>query len=187
MILVYSYDKACNILDLFSQSQIIALKIYRDTSLGEENAKYVFDFKTFEDYPEDERMAIRSEFNEKNLRLINQAIAKLNEFISMKEIDNINFFEMSFNLLKKEFVCSKVYKKSLEEVQNSNTEETYKEFINTFEKFITQNGIHKMNIPGIFEKGSGNNKQRGVKYNPMNFGQLICKLKDVVIDDGGNR
>ena len=74
MISVYSYEKACNILDLFSKNQIIALRIYLDTSLGEENSKYVFDYKTYEDYPEDERVNIRSEFNEKNLQLIKNSI-----------------------------------------------------------------------------------------------------------------
>ena len=184
MISVYSYDKACNILNLLTQNQIIALKIYLDTSLGNDNAKYVFDFKTFEDYPEEERIKIRAEFNEKNLQIANNVVSKVSEFISMKEIDNIDFFELTFDLLKKELKCSKSYKKKVEEIENSNVEETCKEFIDKFEKFITQNGIHKMNVPGLFEKSSGNNKQRGVKYAPINFGQLICKLKDVIIDNG---
>ena len=45
MISVYSYDKACKLIELFTQNQIIALKIYLNDSLGEDNAKYVFDFK----------------------------------------------------------------------------------------------------------------------------------------------
>lgn len=187
MISAYSYDKACNILDLFSKNQIIALRIYLDTSLGEENSKYVFDFKTYEDYPEEERVSIRSEFNEKNLQLINQTMSKLNEFISMMEIDNVSFFKLSFDIIKKEFNCSKIYKKPLEEIVEPNVDETYQEFITKLETFITQNGIHKMNIPGLYEKSSGTGKQqRGAKYNPISFGQLVCKLKDVIIDNGEN-
>ena len=184
MISVYSYDKACKLLELFAQNQVIALKVYLDTSLGEENAKYVFDFKTFEDYPIEEHIKIRSEFNEKNLQFIIQAVSKLNEFISMMEINNVNSFSMSFDILKKELICSKAYKKPLKDVSNINTEESYNEFVNMFEKFITQSGIHKMNVPGLYEKSSGNAKQRGIKYSPINFGQLICKLKDVIIDNG---
>lgn len=186
MISVYSYDKACNILDLFAQNQIIALRIYLNTSLGEDNAKYVFDFKTYEDYPEEERIAIRSEFNEKNLQLVNQTVSALNEFISMMEIDNVDFFDLSFNILKKEFNYSKSYKKPLKEVVEPSINESYQEFITKFEKFVTQNGIHKMNVPELFEKKAGTGKQRGVKYCPINFGQLICKLKDVLIDNGDN-
>lgn len=185
MILVYSYDKACNVLDLFTQNQIIALRIYKDISLGKDNAKYVFDYKTYEDYPEEERISIRSEFNEKNLQLINQTISKLNEFISMMEIDNVDFFDLSFDILKKEFTHSKSYKKPLNEIMEPNIDESYQEFITKFEKFVTQNGIHKMNILGLYEKNSGSNK-RGAKYNPISFGQLICKLKDVIIDNGSN-
>lgn len=185
MISVYSYEKACNILDLFSKNQIIALRIYLDTSLGEENSKYVFDYKTYEDYPEDERINIRSEFNEKNLQLINQTMAKLNEFVSMMEVDNVSFFDLTFDILKKEFNYSKTYKKPLESIVEPDVDESYQEFITKFEKFITQNGIHKMNIPGLYEKSSGNGKQqRGAKYNPISFGQLICKLKDVIVDNG---
>lgn len=185
MISVYSYEKACNILDLFSKNQIIALRIYLDTSLGEENSKYVFDYKTYEDYPEDERVNIRSEFNEKNLQLINQTMAKLNEFVSMMEVDNVSFFDLTFDILKKEFNYSKTYKKPLESIVEPNVDESYQEFITKFEKFITQNGIHKMNIPGLYEKNSGSGKQqRGAKYNPISFGQLICKLKDVIVDNG---
>ena len=185
MISVYSYDKACKIIELFTQNQIIALKIYRNTSLGEDNAKYVFDFKTFEDYPEEERMSIRSEFNEKNLQLISQTTSKLNEFVGMMEIDNVEFFELTFDILKKKFNYSKSYKKPLNQVIESNVDESYKEFIAKFEKFITQNGIHKMNIPGLYEKTSGG-KQRGAKYNLVSFGQLVNKLKDVIVDDGND-
>lgn len=183
MISIYSYDKACKVLDLFTQNQIITLKIYLDTSLGEENSKYVFDYKTYEDYPEKERIDIRSEFNEKNLQLINQTLSKLNEFISMMEIDNVEFFELSFDILRKELNHSQIYKKPLNEIIESNVDESYQEFITKFEQFVTQNGIHKMNVLGLYEKTSGNSK-RGAKYNTINFGQLVCKLKDVIIDNG---
>lgn len=185
MILVYSYDKACNIIDLFTQNQIIALKIYLDTSLGEENAKYVFDYKTYEDYPEEERISIRSQFNEKNLQLLTQTVKALNEFVTMMEINNVSSFELNFDIITKEYECMKSYKKQLNEIVEPSVDESYQEFITKFEKFITQNGIHKMNIPGIFEKSNGS-KQRGGKYSLITFGQLICKLKDVIVDNGNN-
>lgn len=186
MILVYSYDKACKLLDLFAQNQIITLRIYSSTIGDDEQYKrYVFDFKTYEDYPEEERISIRSEFNEKNLQLINQAVSKLNEFISMMEIDNVNFFDLSFNILTKEFNYSKSYKRPLSDIMQPSIDESYQEFITKLEKFITQNGIHKMNVPELYEKTSGTGK-RGAKYSPISFGQLVCKLKDVIIDNGND-
>lgn len=185
MISVYSYDKACFILDLFTQNQIIALKIYLDTSLGEDNKRYVFDFKTYEDYPKEERVEIRSHFNEKNLQILTQATKALNEFVAMMEIDNVDFFELEFNIITKDFKYLRTYKKPIDEITKPTVEESYQEFIAKFEKFITQNGIHKMNVSGLYEKTSGNGK-RGVKYNPVSFGQLICKLKDVIVDNGNN-
>lgn len=185
MILVYSYEKACKVLDLINNNQVIALKIYLNKSLGEENQKYVIDFKTYEDYPQEERLSIRSHFNEKNLQLITKTISKVNEFISMMEIDNVEFFDLSFDLLKKELNYSKSYKKPSSTVEPDNNE-SYIDFINKFEMFITKNGIHKIDVPGLFEKTSGNNKQRGNKYKQISFGQLICKLKDVIIDNENN-
>lgn len=186
MILVYNYDKACKILDLIFQNQVIMLKIYLDSSLDKDNPKYIMDYKTYEDYPEEERINIRSEFNEKNLQLVSQVIKNLNEFVSMMETDNVNFFELSFNIIEKEFTCSKSYKKSLEEIEESNIDESYHKFINEFEKFVTRNGIHKMNVPELYNKTSGGNGKRSTKYVPINFGQLICKLKDVIIDNGNS-
>lgn len=183
MVLVYSYEKACNILELFNQNKIVSLRIYLNNSLGKENAKYVFDFKTYEDYPEEEHIKIRSEFNEKNLQMLNQAVAKVNEFITMMEVDNVVLFDLTFDILKKEFSCSKAYKKAIKEVEGTEQTESYSDFINKLEKYITQNGIHKINIPGLYEKIPGSGK-RGVKYNPVSFGELICKLKDVITDNG---
>ena len=192
MIFTYNFEQACKLIELFTQNQIITLKIYLDTSLGEENAKYVFDYKTYEDYPAEEHINIRSKFNEKNLQIITQAVSKLNEFVSMMEINNVNTFKLSFDILNKELVCSKSYKKPLKDISAPNVNESYNEFINDFEKFLTLNGIHKMNVPGLFEKTSGNNtgtnnrQRNGVKYAPITFGQLVYKLKDVIIDNGDN-
>lgn len=185
MISVYSYDKACKLIELFTQNQIIALKIYLNDSLGEDNAKYVFDFKTYEDYPEEERISLRSHFNEKNLQILIGATEALNEFVSMMEVDNVIAFELSFDIVTKEFKYSRSYKKPIEEIIEPTVDESYHEFITKFEKFVTQNGIHKMNIPGLLEKNPNSTAKRGNgKYNPITFGQLICKLKDVIIDNG---
>ena len=186
MILVYSYDKACKILDLFSANQIIALKIYLDSSLGKDKAKYVFDYKTYEDYPAEEVINIRSYFNEKNLQIVTQATKMLNEFVTMMELNNVDSFGLDFNIITKEFNYFKSYKKQSDKIETPNKNESYQEFIIKFEKFITQNGVHKINIPGLYEKNSGGKQQRGAKYNPINFGQLISKLKDVIVDDGNS-
>lgn len=185
MILVYSYDKACNVIDLFTQNQIIALKIYLDTSFGEENAKYIFDYKTYEDYPEEEHINIRSYFNEKNLQLLTQTANTLNEFVTMMEVNNVSSFEFSFDIATKEYKCMKSYKKPLKEIVEPNVDESYQEFITKFEKFVTRNGINKMNIPELFEKNNGTGK-RGGKYSPVTFGKLVCKLKDVIVDNGNS-
>lgn len=180
MISVYSYDNACKVIDLFSKNQIVALKIYQDDSLGKENAKYVFDFKTLEDYPEEERVELRSRFNEKNLSSFVKATSALTTFVSMMEIDNVVFFNMNFEI-GKVFSCTKSFgKKEIEEP----SDESYEDFINRFEKYVTKAGIHKMNIPDLFVKNTApsNSKQRNPKYVTITFGQLINKLKDVNLD-----
>lgn len=182
MVSVYSYDKALEILDMFTRNQIVELKVYPSSFHDDENKiVMVFDYKTLEDYTEEERINIRSEFNEKKLQLINQTLFRLNEFISMMEANNVEYFRLIFNILTNVFHCSKKYIKPLKEIEETNIKESYKDFINDFEKFITKSGIHKMNVPGLYEKVTG--KQRGNKHLPINFGQLVCKLKDVIIDD----
>ena len=56
-------------------------------------------------------------------------MAKLNEFISMMEVDNVSFFDLTFNILKKEFNYSKTYKKPLESIVEPSVDESYHEFI----------------------------------------------------------
>ena len=185
MVSVYSYDKALEILDLFVRNQIIELNIYPSNFYDEDNYVIVFDYKTLEDYTEEEKINIRSEFNEKKLQLVNQTLFILNEFVSMMEIDNVEHFRLSFNILKNTFHYSKKYKKPLKSIEKIDVNETYQEFINNFEKFLTQNGVHKMNVPGLLQKTSSG-KQRGIKNTPITFGQLVCKLKDVIIDNGNS-
>lgn len=180
MILVYNYENACKVVDLFSKNQIIALKIYQDESLGKENANFVFDFKTFEDYPEEEHTELRSRFNEKNLSSFVKATSALTTFVSMMEIENVLFFNMNFEI-GKVFSCTKAFgEKEVEEP----SDEAYEEFINRFEKYVTKAGIYKMNIPAIFVKNTNpsNTKQRNPKYVTATFGQLINILKDVNLD-----
>lgn len=184
MVSVYSYDKALEIVDLFTHNQITELKIYPTVVYEEGKTVIVFDYKTLEDYTEEERISIRSEFNEKKLQLVNQTLFRINEFISMMEADNVEYFRLSFDILKNIFNYSKVYKKPLENIEKTNVSESYQNYINDFEKFLTQNGIHKMNVPGLLQKTSVG--KRGVKNIPITFGQLVCKLKDVIIDNDNN-
>jgi len=176
MITVYSYDNARNILDLFSKNQVVALKIYQDDSFGD----YVFDFNTLEDYPEEEQAELRLRFNEKNLSAFVKATKALNDFIAMKEIDNVQFFNMKFEI-GEVFSCTKSFgEKETEEPSDEN----YEDFINKFEKYVTKAGAFKMNIPELFVKNTApsNGKQRNAKYVTITFGQLINKLKDVNLD-----
>ena len=161
--------------------QIITLKVYLDKSLGDENSKYVFDYTTYDDYDEEEHIKLRSLFNESTLQRLVQTVTVLNEFIIMMETDNVNLFELNFDIRTHLFSVFKSFKKPIEEIiGKSDTDETYKNFIEQFEKFITQAGVHKMEIPNIFYKYSETGKR--AKSSPLTFGQLINKLKDVVLD-----
>ena len=179
MISVYSYSKALEIIELFSKNQIVELQIYSDTSLGEENAKYVFDYKTYEDFPESQHQTIRECFNEKSLQRVTQTVTLLNEFLVMMETDNVILFELRFDIQSHLFSSMKSYKRPFSDVSNADIGETYKDFIKRFEEFITLAGVHKLEIPGLCEKISTGKRP---KINPITFGQLICKMKDVIID-----
>lgn len=179
MISVYSYSKALEIIELFSKNQIIELQIYLDKSFGEENAKYVFDYKTYEDFPIERHQEIRDAFNEKSLQRVTQTMSLLNEFLIMMETDNVTLFELRFNIQNHLFSSMKAYKRPFSEISNADIGETYKDFIKRFEEFITSIGIHKLEIPGLCEKISTGKRQ---KVNPITFGQLINKMKDVIVD-----
>lgn len=185
MISVYSYENACKVLDLFVNNQIIALKIYLNESLGKENAKYVFDFKTFEDYPQEEHVHLRSLFNEKNFNSIVKATKNLNDFITMMEIDNVKHYSFEYEI-GKTLKETKVLKKTPEEIYMPDMNTSYQNFISSFEKFVIQSGVYKMEIPGLFEKSSNTGKQRGNKYAQVSFEHLINKMKDVILDDNSN-
>lgn len=183
MILVYDYNNAMNILKLFTEGNIVTLKIYLDNSLGTESA-YVLNYTSIEDYPEEERVQIRSMFNEKTIQLTVQATQVLNEFVTMKETGNVNFFDFEFDIKNTTLLYHRSYKKTLKEISNvGNEEETYQTFVSKFESFLTVNGIHNMTFPGVYQKAPGSAKQQRVKYNPMTFGEVLLKMKDVMISD----
>ena len=78
-------------------------------------------------------------------------------------------------------ICTKSFgKKETDESSN----ESYEDFINKFEKYVTKAGAFKMNIPDLFVKNTApsSNKQRNPKYVTTTFGQLINILKDVNLD-----
>lgn len=180
MILVYDYKNALNILKLFTENKIVTLKIYLDNSLGTES-NYIFDYTSIEDYPE-EFVQIRAMFNEKTIQLMVQATQVLNEFVTMKETGNVNLFDFDFDIRKTSLNYHRAYKKPISDVLNIDKDNVYQEFVSKFESFLTTNGIHNMTFPDVYMKTKGTKQQRA-KYIPITFGELLLKMKDVMISD----
>lgn len=177
MILPYSYTNAKDVIEMFSKNQIVELKVY----VSDDN--YIFEFKTLDEYPEEERNKIKVRFNKDNLQLFMNTLKELNEFASMMEIDNVVSFELGFNIVTKKYNHSKQYRKPLDSIENEGVkpepELTYKDFVDRFEDLITKYGAGESNVPGIYEKVQ-NSKQK--KFNVITFKQLISRMREVNLD-----
>lgn len=180
MVMTYNLNRANDLIELFDNSNIVALKVYLDSSLGEENESYIFDFKTIEDYPENKRIEIRSLFNDKNLHKLSQVSKILKEFVFMKEADNVNLFELSFDIMTNEFKVQKSYKQTMPIGHVTGSRETYQETLATLNGYIASKDKLSLIIPEVYEKIPTNGR---AKYIKLTIEDLLNKLKEVKIDD----
>lgn len=182
MVMTYDYYRATSVISLLNSNQIISLKIYYDDSLGEDKATYVLDYKTIGDYPEESRQQLLANFNEKTLSLCITVVSTLSEFITMKELDFVNSFDLTFDITTSTFECHRNYTKSYDEVRTDGVNnDTYQALVNKFESFITGNGIYNKTIPGVYKQTTGT-KQQKTKYSLMTFGEMLSKMKDVTLN-----
>lgn len=179
MILPYTYTNAKDVIELFTKNQIPTLKIEKESN----SDNYYFEFKTVNEYPEEERNAIKACFNKSNLQTFMNTLKELNDFVSMMETNNVLSFNLHFDITTGKYKRSKWYGKDIGSIENEGTkpetELTYKELVDRFEELVTKYGAGESNIPGIYEKVL-NGKQK--KFNQITFKQLINKMREVNLD-----
>lgn len=178
MVDIYEYNRALYILKMLRANEIVSLNVYKDESLKH----YVFDYKTSEDYPEENHLQIRSAFNVNNLPIVLNAAATLEIFITNKRNDKVTFFEMEFNLLTGKLTTNHSFNDGaiqLEEPSSSN-------ILSDIEKLLSDKELLKAKVPGLYEQSLNSKQQQRSRYVQTTFETLLSKLKEV-ISDGTNQ
>ena len=158
MMLEYNYDNGIAILDHFKKSELATL--YIKTIKTMDKSKFVMEYTLVNDYPEHAQEKIKlilSNSLSDRLQLINV----LEQFIENVTLNNVNNFSLRFNALVRK-KCELNYSFSYK--VNKDSKHAYSindliECLETYDRIVTEMGIHSQEIPKVFKKNSGKNKK----------------------------
>ncbi len=176
MILVYNYEKAMHVIDLFNKNQIVTIKVCKSDSID----NFIFEYSTVEEY--EDKDLIAKQFSKNTV--LNTRIAVLtllNEFVLMMSIKKVSNFNLKFDLMTNEIEWIKSYNVTSEAIAPENRLEV---ILFELEDQISRLGLGKLEISEVYEKANIEGKK--AKYNPITFEDLISKLRKIAagVDNG---
>lgn len=165
-VIVYSYEKAMEALNLLSEYKLVSLEVYYDNSLGPKHAAYILKYSTLEDYSLAEQHIISKRVVSDYVVL--NAVRQFTIFIENMSKGTVNAFSFTYDIFNNKHNCIYSYNEQEEE------EVSYENALAMFEDAIVKLGLHKIKT-SMYEKVHSSNSKRP-KYEELTLGGLMGYL-----------